>query len=195
MRFNGKSNFCNFETPLSLRPRTSIVINDKNTYMFNILTKIPSIFKLLRSKLICSQFKAVKGRVILGSINELHGQQYIVFEGQVCFADNLYLCVWDSPCIGRTGVPELRIGKSCNFGAMNHITCANHIIIGDNLLTGKNVTISDNAHGDTDYESLWRPPVERTLMFKGPVIIGNNVWIGDGAKILPGIKIGNGVVI
>ena len=30
---------------------------------------------------------------------------------------------------------------------------------------------------------------------KGDVIIGNDVWIGDGAVILSGVKIGNGVVI
>jgi tetrahydrodipicolinate N-succinyltransferase len=30
---------------------------------------------------------------------------------------------------------------------------------------------------------------------KGPVIIGHDVWIGDGATILSGIHIGNGAVI
>ena len=28
-----------------------------------------------------------------------------------------------------------------------------------------------------------------------PVIIGNDVWIGEGAYIMPGVKIGNGVII
>lgn len=30
---------------------------------------------------------------------------------------------------------------------------------------------------------------------KSPVIIGNNVWIGDCAKILAGVKIGDGAII
>lgn len=28
-----------------------------------------------------------------------------------------------------------------------------------------------------------------------PVIIGNDVWIGDSAILLPGTKIGNGVIV
>lgn len=32
-------------------------------------------------------------------------------------------------------------------------------------------------------------------MSKGEVIIGDNVWIGDKATILPGVKIGNNSII
>lgn len=32
-------------------------------------------------------------------------------------------------------------------------------------------------------------------MSKGPVIIGQNVWVGDKATILPGVTIGDGAVI
>jgi acetyltransferase-like isoleucine patch superfamily enzyme len=71
----------------------------------------------------------------------------------------------------------------------------NKIIIGNNLLTGKWVTITDNAHGTTDKEALLSPPIERLLSSKGPVIIGNNVWIGDKATILPGVTIGDGAII
>ena len=35
----------------------------------------------------------------------------------------------------------------------------------------------------------------RSVMSKGPVIIGNDVWIGDKATILPGVTIGDGAVI
>jgi acetyltransferase-like isoleucine patch superfamily enzyme len=38
-------------------------------------------------------------------------------------------------------------------------------------------------------------PIKRSLFSKGPVIIGDNVWIGDKATILPGVSIGNGAVI
>ena len=68
-------------------------------------------------------------------------------------------------------------------------------MIGNNLLTGKWVTITDNSHGYTDIVSLHTPPVNRPIVSKGPIIIGNNVWIGDGAKILPGVIIGDGCVV
>ena len=67
--------------------------------------------------------------------------------------------------------------------------------IGKNLLTGRWVTITDNSHGNTDYESLVSPPSQRTIVSKGDVTIGDNVWIGDKATILPGVTIGDGVVV
>lgn len=38
-------------------------------------------------------------------------------------------------------------------------------------------------------------PTQRKLYSKGPVVIGNNVWIGDKVTILPGITISDGAVI
>ena len=35
----------------------------------------------------------------------------------------------------------------------------------------------------------------RFVTSKGPVIIGNNVWIGDKATVLPNVTIGDGAVI
>ena len=67
--------------------------------------------------------------------------------------------------------------------------------IGDSLLTGKWVTITDNSHGETDKATLEMRPQERPITSKGPVIIGNNVWIGDKATILPGVTVGDGAVI
>lgn len=89
----------------------------------------------------------------------------------------------------------MRIGEECHFGAFNHITCTNKIQIGNRLLTGKWVTITDNSHGTTDLDSLHIDPIKRPIYSKGPVIIGDNVWIGDKATILPGVTIGDGAVI
>lgn len=96
---------------------------------------------------------------------------------------------------GKSERPYLEIGDNCSFGAYNHITCANKMVIGEHCLTGKWVTITDNSHGETDYDSLLLPPAEREITTKGPVIIGTNVWIGDKATILPGVTIGDGAVI
>ena len=63
------------------------------------------------------------------------------------------------------------------------------------MLTGKWVTITDNSHGETDKDTLGMRPQKRPVTSKGPVIIGNNVWIGDKATILPGVTIGDGAVI
>lgn len=109
------------------------------------------------------------------------------------FSKDVWLTAWYSE--NRTYRPSLKIGRHCVFGAYNHISCANKVVIGDNCLTGKWVTITDNSHGNTDYNSLSIPPIKRPVTSKGPVFIGNNVWIGDKATILPGVTIGDGAVI
>ena len=39
------------------------------------------------------------------------------------------------------------------------------------------------------------PPVSSDMPFKGDTIIGNDVWIGQNAVILPGVHIGDGAII
>lgn len=91
--------------------------------------------------------------------------------------------------------PVIEIGDGCRFGERNHITAVNRITIGSHLLTGSYVLISDNAHGSSSTDMLNIPPLERPLVSKGEVHIGDNVWIGDKACILAGVQIGNNVII
>ena len=39
------------------------------------------------------------------------------------------------------------------------------------------------------------PPKAEDLPFKGDTVIGNDVWIGQNAVILPGVRIGDGAII
>ena len=86
-------------------------------------------------------------------------------------AEGLYLCSWQGG--------EISIGDSCSFGAYNHITSSNKIHIGNGLLTGKWVTITDNSHGLSTMADMAKRPLERNIVSKGEVNIGDNVWIGD----------------
>lgn len=96
---------------------------------------------------------------------------------------------------GKEYDPKIVIGDNTYVGEYTQITAANLIKIGNGVLTGRYVYISDNNHGKTDYESLCQQPSERELDIKGPVIIGDNVWIGDKVSILSGVTIGKGSVI
>ncbi len=40
-----------------------------------------------------------------------------------------------------------------------------------------------------------KPPAKEELPFKGDTVIGNDVWIGQNAVILPGVHIGDGAII
>jgi len=91
--------------------------------------------------------------------------------------------------------PKITIGDNCGIGERAHITAINCISIGNGVLLGKDVLITDNSHGDNSYHQLNTPPNERPLFSKGEVVIEDNVWIGEKASILPGIRIGKGTIV
>ncbi len=63
------------------------------------------------------------------------------------------------------------------------------VYIGNSVMIGPNVTIATAGHPID-------PELRRKVaQFNIPVRIGNNVWIGAGAVILPGITIGDDSVI
>lgn len=124
----------------------------------------------------------------------LLGIRYFKVGKGTYFSSKAELTAWDK-YRGFTYTPRVNIGCNCNFGRACHITAINEITIGDNLLTGQYVIISDNSHGDSSLEQLSIPPADRKLTTKGPIRIGNNVWIGDRVAILSGVSIGDGAII
>lgn len=152
----------------------------------------------LRSLWLKKQFKKTGVSVLFQKVDFLKGAEHILIDDNTFFEKHLYLSAWDSYTTKesvQTFTPSIKIGSNCHFGAFNHITAINSIEIGDNLLTGKNVTITDNSHGSSNLEDLIMEPVLRPLISKGPIKIGNNVWIGDKATILPNVTIGDGAII
>jgi len=93
--------------------------------------------------------------------------------------------------------PSITIGNRCGFGEYTQITAINKIVLGNGVLLGNFVIITDNAHGGgvNFVKQLLLPPIERPLYSKGPVIIADNVWIGDKSTILSGVTIGKGAIV
>lgn len=91
--------------------------------------------------------------------------------------------------------PILSIGNNVSFNYDCHLGCSNHIFIGDNVLFASRIFITDHYHGEIDYLSLATPPNKRQIYSKGPVIIEDNVWIGEGVAIMPNVTIGKNSII
>lgn len=134
------------------------------------------------------------------------------YRSKFCFpirlAGNQYIEIGDNVILGRgssltafcfdnkSNRTIIEIKDNCMIGGDNHITSACGIYIGKNLRTGKSVLISDNSHGNPhDRKQLDIHPDHRPLYTKGPIKIGDNVWIGEKAAILGGVSIGNGAII
>lgn len=78
-----------------------------------------------------------------------------------------------------------------NFFANFNLTILDEakVVIGANCFIGPNVSIYTACHPlDADERN-------KILEWAEPVVIGDNVWIGGSTTILPGVTIGNNVVI
>lgn len=78
-----------------------------------------------------------------------------------------------------------------NFYANFNLTLVDDtdIFIGDSVMIGPNVTIATAGH-PVDPELR-----RKVAQFNVPVRIGNNVWIGAGSILLPGVSVGDDSVI
>lgn len=90
---------------------------------------------------------------------------------------------------------KLVIGENFSINDDCHIACINKITIGNNVLFASKIFVTDHFHGKIDKEILTVVPALRPLFSKGEVIIGDNVWVGEGVVILPGVSIGENCVI
>ncbi|MFD7522991.1 sugar O-acetyltransferase [Paenibacillus chitinolyticus] len=78
-----------------------------------------------------------------------------------------------------------------NFYANYNLTVldCNRVTIGNNVLIGPNVSVFTAGHAI--HPELRVNEVEYAL----PISIGNNVWIGGGAILNPGVSIGDNTII
>lgn len=96
------------------------------------------------------------------------------------------------------GNKTLFFGNNVQVNDYVHINALKCVRIGDNVLIASKVFITDLAHGSycgDENDSLPDTIVkDRPLSYK-PVVIGNNVWIGELCSVLPGVTIGENSII
>ena len=109
-------------------------------------------------------------------------------------------------CIARTGIKHK---ENIYFEPPFHCEYGNHIDVGENFYANVNcimldvgkITIGDNVlfGPNVSIYTAGHPihPESRNSGYEYgiPVTIGSNVWIGGSCVILPGVSIGNNVVI
>lgn len=82
---------------------------------------------------------------------------------------------------------NITIGKNVFFNTGCSFQDRGGIRIGNGSMVGMNVVIATLNHG--------LPLETRNITYSSPVIIGENVWIGSNATILPGVTIGDNSVV
>lgn len=143
-------------------------------------------------------FAHIGTHTLIGRHTNIRGHAYIRLGNDTAIGDYGYLTAWaDYPRAEQTmpTPPVLTIGDRCSIGLRPHITCMNRIEIGNDVLTGPDVLITDNAHGAATKQMMAVAPLQRPLVSTGAVCIEDNVWIGQGAMIMPNVHIGKGAII
>ncbi len=126
----------------------------------------------------------------------------------VRFKNKQYISIGDNVMITRNGrveawdkyneiayTPSIKIGDNTLINENCHIGCIDKVTIGNDCLFGSNVMITDHSHGANRLDELNVHPAHRNLYSKGPVTIGNKVWLCENVVVLPGVTIGDSSVI
>lgn len=117
---------------------------------------------------------------------ELDKRQKLMKEMFAEIGENCYI---EPPFHSNFGGGHVHFGSHvyANF----NLTCVDdtHIYVGDYTMFGPNVTIATAGH------PIWPDLREQAYQYNMPVRIGKNCWIGAGAIILPGVTIGDHVVV
>ena len=98
----------------------------------------------------------------------------------------------------KTDKKVLLFGENFQMNDYVHITAMESVKIGNNVLLASKIYISDCSHGSysgAENDSLPDSiPHDRPLSSK-PVVIEDNVWLGEFVSVLPGVTIGKGSIV
>jgi lipopolysaccharide O-acetyltransferase len=94
--------------------------------------------------------------------------------------------------------PLIHIGSDVSINDYVHIGAVESVSIGDRVLIASKVFISDHDHGSYGRGGVHSDPriapAERPLS-ASPVVIEDDVWLGEFVSVLAGVRIGKGSII
>lgn len=98
---------------------------------------------------------------------------------------------WIQPRVTIVNLRRLRVGANFGCNSGTYINAIGRISMGNDVLIGSNVMVSSGKH---DIEGRERSVFSRPAQ-PMQITIGNDVWIGAGASVLPGLNVADGTVI
>ena len=98
-----------------------------------------------------------------------------------------------SPNASFANAERIEIGRNVRIGARTTLWAGpgvGRILIGDDVLFGPDVLVTAANYRFNDGS-----PVTDQPMDESDVVIGDDVWFGAGAIVLPGARIGDGAIV
>jgi len=88
--------------------------------------------------------------------------------------------------------PRIEIGRENQIGRFAFMSCTGSITLEDNVLLSERVFIGDNNHGFSHpHVPIMQQPNKRGR----PIVVGKGTWVGVGAAILAGTRVGTNCVV
>ena len=116
----------------------------------------------------------------------LKKRETILREIMGTYGEGLYII---PPIYANCGLSNVHVGKNVVINFNANLVDDGEIFIGDDCMIGPNCNIVTSVHPVS-------PKLRKhKLQFNKPVHIGNNVWLGAGVTVLPGIKIGDNSIV
>lgn len=128
-----------------------------------------------------------------GRGTKLINSKSIRLGSRVQFGDNTRL-----ESFGPGTEPKIEIGDGTSFGDSLHVGAVSGVSIGRNVLGASGILIIDHNHGNPREDinsSKIVAPRDRPLRSRGPIVIGDSVWLGERVIVLGGSSIGEGAII
>ncbi|WP_093437093.1 acyltransferase [Streptomyces sp. Cmuel-A718b] len=141
------------------------------------------------------------GRLRFGAIGEgtrlafpqgtVFGERWIELGAHCIIGEQVTLTAGMMPDLDLGPDPILTLGDGVVLGRGSHVIADTTVTVGSDTYCGPYVYITSTNHSYDDPHE----PVGRQWPRMEPVAIGPGCWIGTGAVILPGARLGRNVVV
>lgn len=144
---------------------------------------LPNDASIMAEQVLCQEklYDYNRTRPLEGAYRELLLKEMFAEIGEGCYIE--------PPLHSNWGGHHVHFGK--NIYANYNLTLVDdtHIYVGDYTMFGPNVTLASAGH------PILPELREKAYQYNAPVRIGKNCWLGAGVIVLPGVTIGDNVVV
>jgi acetyltransferase-like isoleucine patch superfamily enzyme len=121
----------------------------------------------------------------------IFGERWIHIGDHCIIGEQVTLTVGMMPGLDLGPDPLLRLGNGVVLGRGSHVTASRPVVFGDDVYCGPYVYVTSDNHSYDDPQE----PIGRQWPRSAPVEIGSGSWLGVGATVLPGARLGRNVVV
>jgi acetyltransferase-like isoleucine patch superfamily enzyme len=121
----------------------------------------------------------------------IFGERWIELGDCCIIGEQVTLTVGMMPGLEFGPEPVLRLGNGVVLGRGSHVIASQPVVFGAEVYCGPYVYVTSDNHSYDDPDQ----PIGKQWPRTAPVEIGSGSWLGAGAVILPGARLGRNVVV